>query len=143
MRITLWIVASLMAAGVLYVFVLRPRGRKWFHGSWYDHLCDKMDPIYAKLFGGSRTLFLARLVSFAGYAIGVHDVAAPILIEMSAAGLTWDQFFSPETSRTITLGGIVLGHAFAKLRTVTTGPVPYAPPPPPADADDVREGAAS
>lgn len=121
MQTIIWVIAAGVGLTVAYVFVVRPLAQRHIPG--FSALCEKLDPIYARLFGKSKTLVVARSVSTLGYVIGFHDVIVPIVAQLDAVGLGWSAFFDPQTAKMMSASFIVLGHVFSWLRKVTTEPL--------------------
>ena len=118
MRTLLWFIVGLGVFALAYVFIVRP----WacVQSPVFERFCARADQFYARLFLKSRTLVVARLTWLAGYLVSFYDLILPALSVISESGLDWQGFFNPQVAKFIGPGLIIIGHIFAKLRTVTT-----------------------
>lgn len=79
----------------------------------------KLDALYVKLFGASRTLLVARLTALSGYVLLAFDTIQPILDAILGSGMIDLGTLVPSAPW---LGPLVitLGHVFAALRQNTS-----------------------
>lgn len=79
----------------------------------------KLDAVYIKLFGASRTLLVARMTALAGYVLMAFDTVQPILDAVLGSGMVDLGTLVPSAPWLGPLV-IVLGHVFSALRQTTS-----------------------
>lgn len=111
------VLLALVLATVLWFW----KGRDWAVAKFPALLPikTKLDAVYVKLFGASRTLLVSRMTALSGYVIAAFDVVQPILDVVLGSGMVDLGSMFPSAPL---LGPalIALGHVFSYLRQNTS-----------------------
>ena len=108
-------VAVIIALTAIYVLWLRPIFRDH---PWFDPIYDWLEPIEARLWGKSRTIFVARALALAGYLITINDLLMPLVMV-----LPLDKMLPEPYGDAVGPVLMVVGHVFTALRKVTDTPL--------------------